>query len=334
MGKYKNLIARYKKGICCLNHVVGLGFGLKEKNGKKTKQEAIIVLVDEKLPPHKLSRRDLVPKQLGDYETDVVEVGELKLLQTRTEKLRPAQPGSSIGHEQISAGTFGAVVKDKRTGQPLILSNNHVLANISNGRDGRAKKGDNILQPAAHDDGKVPNDIIGHLERFIPIERGSGEADCSVAIAVEKLANSFIQVFKPSYNLKIYKQGSANLVDCAVAKPSSANQITDQIMGIGRVSGVQEAKIGEVVQKSGRTTGLTKGTVRALEASVSVRMSQTEVAEFTDQIITDPISKPGDSGSLVLNLNNKALGLLFAGSDKATVCNRITTVLDLLEIQF
>jgi len=48
--------------------------------------------------------------------------------------------------------------------------------------------------------------------------------------------------------------------------------------------------------------------------------------------LTGPMSSPGDSGSLVLNGQNQAVGLLFAGSDRATVCNRIQNVLGLLGV--
>ena len=41
-------------------------------------------------------------------------------------------------------------------------------------------------------------------------------------------------------------------------------------------------------------------------------------------------SKAGDSGSLVLDEENRAVGLLFAGSEEFTVINPIKTVLDKL----
>ncbi len=86
-------------------------------------------------------------------ETDVIEIGRVRLME-RAVKMRPALPGSSIGHYKISAGTFGVVVRDKNSGEKLILSNNHILANGSNGSDGRASVGDAILQPGPYDGGK------------------------------------------------------------------------------------------------------------------------------------------------------------------------------------
>jgi V8-like Glu-specific endopeptidase len=57
-------------------------------------------------------------------------------------------------------------------------------------------------------------------------------------------------------------------------------------------------------------------------------------ALFSDQIVADLKSQGGDSGSLVLNEQNEAVGLLFAGSDRSTILNRIQNVMDKLNITF
>jgi hypothetical protein len=44
-------------------------------------------------------------------------------------RLRPLQPGATVGHYKITAGTIGAFATQKKTGLTVILSNNHVLAN-------------------------------------------------------------------------------------------------------------------------------------------------------------------------------------------------------------
>ncbi|MFW6281552.1 MAG: hypothetical protein ACOC1O_02000 [bacterium] len=334
MGKYQELIDRHKKNFLGRKNVVGLGYGIKERNGKRTGDEALVVLVKEKVPAKKLRKKDIIPQTLGSIKTDVIEVGELKFMDLRTEKSRPAQPGISIGHYKISAGTFGAVVKDKRSGENLILSNNHVLANISNGKDNRSEIGDAILQPGSHDNGNNPDDIIAKLERFVPIYKTQDDPDCNIAIAVERLANMIIHILRPYYNFKLLKEGRANLVDAALAKPASNSIIIQDILEIGKVKGVKEAKVDMEVQKSGRTTGLTEGKIVAVDASVTVNMSESEQANFEDQFITTPMSKAGDSGSLILDMENNAVGLLFAGSEKATVCNRISNVMDNLDIEF
>lgn len=334
MSDFKKVIKQNKKRLLAYNHVVGLGYGNKKKRGKKTGEKAIIILVDKKLPADKIKKKDIVPQSMGDYRTDVIEIGEIKFLQLRTKKMRPVQPGVSIGHYRISAGTLGAIVRDNETDEPLLLSNNHVLANISNGHDGRAIVGDPILQPGVYDDGSNPDDIIGRLERFIPLKRSSGEPECSVAIAAQRLFNLLLHLIKPGYNMAFLKEGTSNLVDCAVAKPDLIKDVNPEILEIGNVKGVKEPEVDMRIKKSGRTSGLTLGKVVATEATVEVKISEAESALFDDQFVTEPLSKAGDSGSLILDMENNAVGLLFAGSDRATICNRISNVMELLNIGF
>ncbi len=332
--RHKYIIYRYRSQLFQLKNVVGIGYGIKEKNGEQTGDDAIVILVKEKQPREELSKQDLIPQAVENYKTDVQEVGELRFLISRKGRVRPAQPGVSIGHYQISAGTFGAVVKDRITGKPLILSNNHVLANQTNGYDGKAKVGDVILQPGKHDAGTDPDDVIAHLERYVPVKTETELASCPVAVELERMVNDFLHLMRPDYSFKLLKHGVTNKVDCAVAKPVRDDYANDDILGIGKVKGLREPELGLEVIKSGRTTGITEGRIKAVDSTVEVRMNDDTIATFEDQIVIDPISQAGDSGSLVLDKNNNAVGLLFAGSDKATVCNKITNVLQELDVSF
>ena len=157
-------------------NVVGVGYGHKHVGGRSTGKESLVVLVEKKVPAEELSSDQIIPRSMNQCLIDVVEVGEIVAL-GRTDRQRPARPGLSIGHFRVTAGTFGAVVYDAKTGEPLILSNNHVLANSSNGRDGRAKIGDAILQPGRYDGG-TDDDVIARLHRFVPIELEVSEPDC------------------------------------------------------------------------------------------------------------------------------------------------------------
>jgi len=259
-------------------------------------------------------------------ETDVIEIGRVRLME-RVQKIRPALPGSSIGHYKISAGTFGAVVKDKKTGEKLILSNNHILANGSNGSDGRAAIGDPVLQPGPYDGGEK-DDRIAELFRFVPLIRSSQEASCPVAAGVAAAGNRLLKMVRPSYELRFYKYSRAvNIVDCAVAKPVNPDLIGEQIIDLGDISGVGQAREGMWVQKSGRTSGVTSGEVTAMGVTLQVDLSDEETGWFSDQVVSDVMCKPGDSGSLILDKENNAVGLLFAGSDSHCIFNRIQNVM-------
>lgn len=63
-------------------------------------------------------------------------------------------------------------------------------------------------------------------------------------------------------------------------------------------------------------------------------MREGEKFWFSDQVVADLPSQPGDSGSLILKENRDVVGLLFAGSEKMTVFNQIINVMEYLEITF
>jgi len=315
-------------------NVVGVGLGYKRKAGKNITRSAIIVFVESKCSRDELSLQDLIPPVLEGVETDVVEIGRLRLQQPRTARVRPARPGVSIGHYSVSAGTFGCVVRDLESGEPLILSNNHVLANSSNGKDVRARQGDPVYQPGPYDGGTASANIIGRLERFVPLYRSNQEAQCRVALEVQRVLNRLLHLFLPQYSLCFFRDTpNANLVDAAVARPLDPDMIEEEIIGIGRVRGVVEARPGMHVRKSGRSSGVTSGEVIGVNVSLTVGLVDGERALFTDQVVLTAMSQPGDSGSLVVDGNNRAIGLLFAGSDRATVCCSIQNVLPALRVE-
>lgn len=45
-----------------------------------------------------------------------------------------------------------------------------------------------------------------------------------------------------------------------------------------------------------------------------------------------PMGKPGDSGSAILDDQNRLVGLLFAGSDDSTIFNKIYNVFSRLDL--
>jgi hypothetical protein len=320
--------------ILGLPNVVGVGRGHKHVCGQCTGKPTVTVLVTKKLPKRELGSSQIVPKSIADADTDVVEVGNVRAL-ARTERIRPVRPGSSAGHYKITAGTFGAVVYDIKTGEPLMLSNNHVFANSTNGKDGRAKIGDPILQPGRHDAGREPNDIIGHLYRFVPIVMSVGSSDCKIASMVERMLNAVVKRFRKSYSLKVFKNyGAENLVDAAVAKPVSPNIILPDIIDLGVPKGIAEVSVGDRVSKSGRTSGTNSGEVKVVQATIKISMGDTGDAVFADQIVTTHMAEPGDSGSVVLNQKGQVVGLLSAGSDSVSIFARIQNVLDTLQVRF
>lgn len=334
MDQYFRALEKSRGKILSLKNVVGVGVGYKYKGDECTGEPAFIVYVEKKLPPSDMSRGHLVPEKIDGLDTDVVEIGRVRMLGARTSRERPCQPGVSIAHYKSTAGTLGAVVKDKSTKQLMVLSNNHVLANGSSLQEVRAKTGDPILQPGPYDGGKL-DDRIGTLYRYVPLVKNVSKSDCPVAMAVSRWATRILNIVKKDYEIRFYKHfKTENTVDCALAKLDSMELVKASIMDIGDIKGISEAKPGDKVQKSGRTTGLTRGVVKSIGTTLQVEMKEDEKIWFSDQVVTDMPSQPGDSGALVLKENLDVVGLLFAGSEKLTIFNRISNVIDRLAIEF
>ncbi|MCI0519807.1 MAG: S1 family peptidase [Chloroflexi bacterium] len=316
--------------ILALPNVVGVGAGYKISRGQKTDQLCMITLVTRKVPQAALSAQAMVPRQVDGIPTDVIEVGELRALQTRTERWRPAPGGVSIGHYKITAGTLGVLVRDAATGARLILSNNHVLANSND-----AAPGDAIIQPGAADGGQVGTDTIAQLERFCPIQFTTEPGTCNIAGAYAAFGNAIASLLGSHHRVETIRANpqAANLVDAAVARPLNDADLREDILEIGVVSGTAPAALGMPVRKSGRTTAFTTGEITVVDATVNVSYGVGKIATFENQLVAGPMSQGGDSGSLVVDGGSqRAVGLLFAGSDQSTIFNPIQAVLDCLNI--
>jgi hypothetical protein len=99
------------------------------------------------------------------------------------------------------------------------------------------------------------------------------------------------------------------------------------------------AALNMAVQKFGRTTLLTKGTITGINATMAVGYADDWYAWFTGQIIVETPSvfeQAGDSGSLVVtdDVNANPVGLLFAGNAEGTmaIVNPIGSVLDYFDV--
>jgi hypothetical protein len=386
--------ALYQDSLLQKQNVVGVAVGFKESKGDVSGEVAVVVLVEEKKPLAALSAQDVVPKELEGMKTDVYEVGFLRAQQSQNPRqpFRPIIPnGVSVGHFKVTAGTLGTIVKDRVTGERLLLSNNHVLANSND-----AQIGDIILQPAAMDGGTQDDDVVAKLHRFIPLRyigdpieqpppntpptqpppqppsnptpqppsNPTPRGGCDIVSVVASAANFLASVLGSDKQVVVSSKSAAasamavspttglivpvsvmaaageivpeNTVDCAVALPVDPNMFSDDILGIGIVNETAVAMLGMRVRKYGRTTQYTEGNITLLNATVNISYSTLagpKQARFTGQVITEAMSQGGDSGSLMVEVNeNKAVGLLFAGSNLATIFTPIDQVLNALNV--
>ncbi|MBC7227688.1 MAG: hypothetical protein H5T61_10715 [Thermoflexales bacterium] len=316
---------RYLPDLLGRRNVVACGIGYKVREGLRTGELSLVVSVTHKVHPSALARDDLIPAQIDGVPTDVVELGVLRALQSPRDRWRPAVPGISIGHIHITAGTFGGLVR--RGNELFILSNNHVLADVNKG-----KPGDPILQPGPADGGTA-DDLIATLEEFVPLDFGTAEPECRIATLLAAGLNTLAELTGSRHRLEPVQQTpGVNRVDAALARPLIADLVRPDILGIGVPTGIGEATLGMQIQKSGRTTGHTTGMITQIDATVRIDYSGPS-ALFEGQLIASPMSQPGDSGSAVLDMDRRVVGLLFAGSDAATIINPIAEVLTALRVE-
>ena len=243
-----------------------------------------------------------LPETLGGFRVQPVVTGMIVPRSATLRYPRPVPIGVSTGLADFATGTLGARVTNGTN--VYVLSNNHVLAGVD-----MANIGDHILQPGPIEDGGVdPDDLIATL------------ADAQ----------------------QIDFSGAPNTMDAAIALTTTADVGTSTLPdGYGSPSSTTlPAAVGMPVQKYGRTTGYTTGSVNAVNVDVDVcYFPLTETicfpgfeAHYTNQFsVPDgavPFSASGDSGSLLVTQgSNNPVGLLFAGGDGLTIANPIGPIL-------
>ncbi len=257
-----------------------------------------------------------IPSEISGYPVVQEVTGRFRAMADhKAIQAPPIQMGTSGGWRYDLAngyccgGTLGSLVS--KGGAQYVLSNYHVFeADIVSGGNGRvATAGDPVVQP------------------------GLIDVNCTAANAQNVATLSGIKSL-PSSN-----------VDCAIAQVISGMVRTDgAILDVGTISATTiGASIGQAVKKSGRTTGLSRSSVSALNATVNITY-ENECAggtsftkTFTGQIVIknrgSRFLNSGDSGSLMVQdvtTNAKAVGLLFAGSSTSAIANPIGQVLSFL----
>lgn len=312
-------------------HAVGIG--RKVVDGEATQDLCVRVYVVQKIAESLLPPIYRVPASVGGIPTDVIESPPAFLLGrkpgvrqaapkkagpsaaaactvNRRRRQRPAVAGVSGGHFAISAGTIGYFCRSTRHGDDpasvFALSNNHVFANVNEGRPG-----DDLYQPGPADGGTAA-DHFADLTRWVPLQLGGT---------------------------------TPNRVDAAIGKLLPGATHRAEVCSIGSIVGTGRATEGMQVRKHGRTTGYTEGVVTDEAYDVLVGMDHDDpgiAALFENQIRIERIAPypaiglGGDSGSLVVRKEEPvAVGLYFAGPQSGVygVANHIQDVLHELEVE-
>jgi hypothetical protein len=208
-----------------------------------------------------------------------------------------------LGPGLIGIGSLGCFVK-LSGGATAILSNNHVLGGENRGQ----KKQDRILQPGSLTFSS--NEHIATLTDFVPLRPSPNHA-------------------RPAQGNVIY-----NNVDAAVAELVGRTSVTQSSFPARHLPaphGFTAPKVGDLVFKVGRTTGLTHGSITAVSIVAGPILYDPGPCWFHQQfeiIGTNGtlFSDHGDSGAAILSTTGEVIGLLYAGNGTQTYACPIQAV--------
>jgi len=306
MKKIKDIIKLKRlveKELLSRPNVCGVDVGYKYSGGKKTDEIAIRVFVRKKAVD--LSDEEKIPKEISGIKTDIIEE-EFKINSReydrnvradfdsyetliggmRIEMPTEANPKSGV----FNIGTIGMIVKDKSTGLPLMLTNYHV---VSSGTS--VYNNSPIHQPEVIT--SIRNGSVDYSQREI------GDTN-----------KSFL-----GYHKEVFIDAATSNIDLSKSK------VSNEILQIGKVKGLKELKTsdeGLSVSKRGGITRLTHGFIDGVDhtTNVSYSLGNMQVKNAfrvrPNEAVNGLFSTSGDSGSVVVDDNNKIVGLLFAGSEK------------------
>jgi hypothetical protein len=151
-----DILRRHEQELRAYRGVHRLDVGYKFEDGKPTDVLAIRVHVGEKKLESELEPWQRLPRVIEGILVDVIQSNP-ELHQDREKRFDPLVGGVAVGNTRHNfGGTFGAVVFDADTLEPLGISNHHALVDVE------GEEGDEIAQPNHGD----PNDVIGTLSRW------------------------------------------------------------------------------------------------------------------------------------------------------------------------
>jgi len=277
-------------------NVIGFGVGERVTAGERTGELAVKVFVAKKYPKSKVPRAEMIPKTVDGLPVDVEGVGfPRKFVVAQRARFRPVQGGISTG---LAVDEVGFKFAGTLGAIVIDSDDDSTVCGLSNNHvfadENRAQDDAIAVQPGTLDS-TAAGGKVGTLHRYEPL----------------KFDNK------------------RNWMDAGLAKITSAADPT--IYGIGIPAGSAVPALNATVRKSGRTSGLTEGIVRAVRFDVfnveydqgMVRVDDCIVIEGT----SGSFSRAGDSGSVIIDAKGKVVALLFAGSDQVTYAIPIRRVL-------
>ena len=278
--------------------VTSVGIGYKEVQGQKP-ELAVTFTLNQQAVVQGVGAADPVPEKIL---VDGVEFPTTKIDRTYKPSYKPVSleakdvrkvrsetiaPGMSVGNLFTTAGTIGAFVRDRTTGNLVLLSNWHVLHGPG------AALGADIVQPGKHDDNRVDLNRIGTLLR----SHLGAAGDCAIATVTSRSVSS-------------------KAVDLGVEVTQIGDpEIGDRVIKSGRTTGVTFGKVVRIEVNTKLDYGGGQiATIGGFEIGIDAANPPPD----------GEVSRGGDSGAAWMAVDSKGkatgtmLGLHFAGDADGT----------------
>ena len=301
--------------------VVGVDIAEKVSGGKPTGQLSIVVFVQKKKPGTRVAKGELIPKEIDGVPTDVQEL-EIEL-QSAMVKLDDV-----VGLVDVAA-----------------------YPNLHGGISMGPRRSVYLTPPEVPSAGNYV--FVGTLGAMVR-DRASGATMALTNFHVacprgwvvgDRMAQPSLVDNAPAATDfgSLTRSVLSDHVDGALITLDAGKAWSATIETIGNVAGTATATVNQPVQKRGRTTEHTFGTVRSTDFTVSIdyggdvgtRTLRNQLRIETDTARSARFSQKGDSGSVIVSDDRHVVGLLFAGSTDGqwTFANPIAFVQDELGVE-
>lgn len=298
--RIKRYIRTNGSTLMALPNVTSVGIGHKQKAGHSKKEIALQFTVARKLTPQDLRKESIpaIPHSMEfEGEKIVTDVVERQYAPTYVRVQLQAKSARKTRQDPLQGGISVANVAVTAGTLGAIVKDSAsgaplILSNWHVLHGGTGRVGDDIVQPGPFDDNNIARNKVGHLLRS--------------------------------------HLGLAG--DCAVSTIENRKVALDQLeLGVA-IDSIGKPALGDLVVKSGRTTGVTYGLVSRIEGLFKLNydgLGERTIGGFEIEPAPaypapgNEISKGGDSGSAWLGVEPRSgkigttmLGLHFAGSVK------------------
>lgn len=292
--------------------VIGVDIGEKYTGGRPTGRAAIVVYVCAKGPEHSQQ----IPSEVGGVPTDVV-AETIVLHRARLSHGAAEQPLVAERHPVLRGGVSIGPARSFRVVPPEVpVAGEYVIAGTLGAfvvtKEDRKVLGLTTFHVGCVDDSWSVGDEFVHPSR---VDGGIVGADQVAVLDRAALAGAV----------------------SAAGLRMGARPVRPEVLDIGALTGTAQAVAGSTVRKRGRTTGLTHGMVTSVDATLRLDFGDgIGVRTLRDQIrvySAERFGDHGDSGAVLVDADNRVVGLYVAGSGPTGFANPIEPVLRQLDVE-